>query len=358
LAFLSKYHAVLIPIGVGLFVMVEPAARRRAKSVGPVLALAVAAVVSMPVLLWNYDHGWMSFTAFLHRGLAVRGVHPQDALKSIAGQALLLMPWTWALLVGVLVRGLTPGCRSPAERFLSLLAVGPLVLFTAASAVNGEWFQIHWPLIGYASLFPLAGAALASAVGRAAVWVRRLEVLSMASIAALVGGILLYAATPWAAPLSALVPRLAPSRFVARNFDLSGYEGLDEALRQRGLLGRPNLFVCAGNAMDCGRLAWVLRDRLLVLCAAPVDEGRSYPFLPRASGWPGADALLVSRDPDLARDLEFARPHFSRATAVGSVIVGRGAHRTTLRLHLLEGMSRPFASFSVPAGGWEIVGRD
>lgn len=65
-----------------------------------------------------------------------------------------------------------------------------------------------------------------------------------------------------------------------------------------------------------------------------------------------ADALLVSREFDVGSDLESAEPFFVRATPVGSLTVGRGAHRTTLRLHLVEGMSRPFPAHSVPLPGW------
>ncbi|MDD8013605.1 MAG: glycosyltransferase family 39 protein [Acidobacteriota bacterium] len=349
LAFLSKYHAVFIPLGVGLFVMAAPAARRRVSGAGLLLALAAAAVVSLPIIVWNCEHGGMSFATFLRRGLTVRGVHPEDAVKNVAGQALFLMPWIWAFLVGCLAWGLAPCRRPPAARFLSLMAVGPLALFTAASAVNGEWYQFHWPLVGYVSLFPLAGAVLADEGERIAVWSRRFAVFCATAMVAVAGGILLYAATPWSGALSARVPILAPSRFVARNYDLSGFAGLAEALRRRDLLARPNLFVCAGNYMDSGRLAWVLRGRLPVLCVARWEEAKGYVFLTEASGWRGADALLVSRDLDVASDLALARPFFSGVTSAGSVTVGRGAHQTTLHLNLLEGMSRPLPSSAAAA---------
>jgi 4-amino-4-deoxy-L-arabinose transferase-like glycosyltransferase len=244
-AFLSKYHALFIPLGVALFLMMKPAARRRASGVGPLIALISAAIVSLPVIVWNHAHGFASFTLYLHRGVAVRGLHPEEALVNLAGQALLLMPWTWALLVGCLVRGLTRGPHPPAARLLSALAVGPLILFTALSALNGEWDQFHWPLVAYASLFPLAGAAQAAAVERAAGWPRRRTVLSMASIVAVPAGILLYAATSWGPRLFEVIPVEAPSPWMARNYDFSGYAGLDEALDHRGLLHRSNLFVCA-----------------------------------------------------------------------------------------------------------------
>lgn len=344
LAFLSKYHAVFIPLGAGIFVLTDPAARRRVIGVGPFLALASAAVVSLPVIVWNYEHGGMSFATFLQRGLRVSGLHLDDAVKNVAGQALFLTPWLWAFLVVCLAWGLAPRRRLPVARFLSLMAVGPLVLFTAVSTVNGQWYQFHWPLVGYASLFPLAGAMLAGGGEPAAVWSRRFSVFCATAMGAVAGGILLYAAAPWERAFSDLVPiqALAPSPFVWRNYDLSGYSGLDEALRRRDFLARTNLFVCTGNYMDSGRVAWVLRGRLPVLCVARWEEAKGYVFLAGASGWRGADALLISREFDEASDLALARPFFAEVMPAGSATVGRGAHRTTLRLNLLEGMTRPF----------------
>jgi len=353
LAFLSKYHAVFIPMGAGLFVMTDPAARKVVKGVGPVLALAAAVVVALPVIIWNYGHGWMSFSEFFHRGLTVRELHPGDAANNLAGQALLLMPWIWALLVWHLARGLMSRPRSSTTVFLSLMAVGPLVLFTAASAINGEWYQCHWPIVGYVSLFTLAGAALAGATGCVVARTKWFAVFCVTTMAGVAGCILLYATTPLSGPVSALIPGLAPAHSMVRNYDLSGYAGLDDDLLHQGVLMRTNLFVCAGNYMDCGRLAWSLRDRLPVLCVARWDEAKGFLFLPMASGWPGADALLVSRDFDVTSDLELAQPFFSRTKPAGSVTVGHGAHRTTLELHLLEGMSRPFPSFSAPVRSWE-----
>jgi hypothetical protein len=199
---------------------------------------------------------------------------------------------------------------------------------------------------------PLAGAAQAAAVGRAAGWARRLAVLSTASIAAVPGGTLLYAATSWGPRTSERIPVEAPSPWAARNYDFSGYVGLDDALDHRGLLNRSNLFACAGNYMDCGRLAWVLQGRLPVVCAERWPAAKSYVFLPQASGWSGATALLVSRTADTASDLAFTRPFSSSATPLESVTVGRGTHQTTLELHLLEGMSRPLPTHSASGVGW------
>ena len=83
--------------------------------------------------------------------------------------------------------------------------------------------------------------------------------------------------------------------WVARNYDLSGYAGLAEALEQRGLLNDSNLFVFTDNYMDSGRVGWVLRGSRPVLCFDPEDGAKSYPFVNHSSGWPGANGLAVSR---------------------------------------------------------------
>src|SRR5260370_6286797 len=61
LAMLSKYSAVLVAGGAGLFALSKPEYRRWFLTPGPYLALAVAVVVFSPVVVWNWQHHWISF---------------------------------------------------------------------------------------------------------------------------------------------------------------------------------------------------------------------------------------------------------------------------------------------------------
>src|SRR5262249_14551984 len=105
LAMLSKYTAVLLVVGAGLFVVTEREARRWLRHPGPYLALVLATVVFSPVLLWNAHHHFVSFVFQGTRGLdELQGLHLDWMLNNIGGQALELIPWVWLALVAELVR--------------------------------------------------------------------------------------------------------------------------------------------------------------------------------------------------------------------------------------------------------------
>ncbi|MCK4602774.1 MAG: glycosyltransferase family 39 protein, partial [Phycisphaerae bacterium] len=61
LAMLSKYHAVFIIFGAAVFVITRRRQRCWLRHPGPYLAIAVAAAIFSPVLVWNSQHGWISF---------------------------------------------------------------------------------------------------------------------------------------------------------------------------------------------------------------------------------------------------------------------------------------------------------
>src|SRR6266436_4939728 len=61
LALCSKYSAVLTIIGMAAFLLTEPESRRWLARPHPYAAGFVAAVIFLPVLLWNAEHGWISF---------------------------------------------------------------------------------------------------------------------------------------------------------------------------------------------------------------------------------------------------------------------------------------------------------
>jgi 4-amino-4-deoxy-L-arabinose transferase-like glycosyltransferase len=60
LGFLSKYTALLQLLSFAGFFCVWPAARRQLRRPGPYLALLVAALCTIPVVLWNVRHEWIT----------------------------------------------------------------------------------------------------------------------------------------------------------------------------------------------------------------------------------------------------------------------------------------------------------
>lgn len=62
LGFLAKYTALFQLVSWAVFLLIWPTARVQLRRPGPWLALLVIAVCSLPVLIWNAQHGWITLT--------------------------------------------------------------------------------------------------------------------------------------------------------------------------------------------------------------------------------------------------------------------------------------------------------
>ncbi|WP_406699723.1 glycosyltransferase family 39 protein [Singulisphaera sp. Ch08] len=60
-AMLSKYHAIFLPVGTFLYLVLEPSARHWLRRSGPYVATAIGLALFSPVIWWNANHGWASF---------------------------------------------------------------------------------------------------------------------------------------------------------------------------------------------------------------------------------------------------------------------------------------------------------
>jgi membrane-associated phospholipid phosphatase len=62
LGFLCKYTAMLQLICWAIFLAMQPSARGHLRKTGPWLALGIFALCTLPVVIWNAQHGWITLT--------------------------------------------------------------------------------------------------------------------------------------------------------------------------------------------------------------------------------------------------------------------------------------------------------
>jgi hypothetical protein len=148
LAALSKYTAIFLPVGLLLFLLVDSGQRRRLRSPGPWLSLALAAILALPVLLWNLRHSGASFGFQLRERTGALGrLDLDDVLGFLVTQGVSVLP---VPLCGLLLwagRGLWwPGLRSldGRQRFLWCF-FAPLFLTTLALSPF-LWVKLNWPM--------------------------------------------------------------------------------------------------------------------------------------------------------------------------------------------------------------------
>ena len=270
-AMLCKYHGVFLPVGAGVYLVLEPKARRILREPGCYVAFAIGLALFSPVIFWNAAHGWSSFAFQASRAVGAARFRAAMLLGAMAGQAGYMFPWiwcfAWASLIRVAWRWWKTGVEeSLAARVLLCQALVPLVAFLFVAC----WRPVlpHWGLIGLVAALPLVGRDWAS---RWAGPSRRLR-LRMALLAAVpivaAGLIVVHARTGCfqkggKGTLGLLSTTADPT------VDLFGWDIVGRELAKRGYLGPSGPLIFTSKWYDSGHLAFIIPNRSKVLCYDP-----------------------------------------------------------------------------------------
>jgi hypothetical protein len=352
-ALLSKYHAVFLPAGFGLYLLWEPSARPILRRAGPYLAAAIGLALFSPVLYWNARHGWASFAFQGNRALGV-SFRPDRLAGFLGGQVAYLLPWIWFFLVAAAVRRARSQSAGAAieqpERFLLAQAVGPLAAFLAVACVAPV--LPHWSLVGFLPLMPLLGRDWAALAVVRPHWMR-------ARIAFLLGFPIVGAAVFLSQARWGWIPsgeqgslQILP---VSRDptADTIGWDAVAAELRRRGLVDQPGTFLFTSKWYQSGQLAFALGldARTPVLCYG--SEGRAHGFglWSRPDDWLGRDGVLVVANHSSTEPQAFER-YFERIEPLGGFTLKRQGH--DLRRVRLYRCRRQVQPFPFAIGGEEI----
>ncbi|RPE05403.1 hypothetical protein EGT74_23750 [Chitinophaga lutea] len=155
LAFNSKYTALFLPFGMMLYLVLSRPHRPLLLSPWPWLSLCGFGVVSLPVVIWNVQHGFASFrfqsSARVSSGLQL---NPLDVLGVIGHQAAILMPVLLFALVYFIYRMVRKYRwhigRLPSPQLFLLCFFLPVFLgFFIISPVY--WVKLNWMMPAYVS---------------------------------------------------------------------------------------------------------------------------------------------------------------------------------------------------------------
>jgi len=276
-AFLSKYTAVLVPAGVLAAFVTRPSLRGRLKGYGPYIACAVAALIFLPVVLWNARHDWVSFAFQLRHGLST----PQGSALAAAwkhegdlfgGQAALASPILFVLM-GIVVWRSLDRTATDAERVLGVVALICFVFFVVSAF--RQRVEPNWPAPAYIPAIALLASRLRTR--RREVWIRAgVGLAGLMSLAIYVQGL---------APVLPIAPPRDP---VARAFGWSS-------------LARFAYSTSTSVHATTGSTAWLAADRYQeaaeLALQSPVHPTT---FATNLSGRPNQYDLWP-RFPDLAR---------------------------------------------------------
>jgi hypothetical protein len=277
LAMAAKYSAVLTIGGAFLFLLFDRRHRHWLARPAPYVAALIAAIVFSPVVIWNAAHGWASFAFQGGRAVGLR-FHPFAPVTVLLGEGLFVLPWIWAPMLALLVRG--------KPRLLTYLAAPPIAAFAAIAAWSSQRVLFHWAAPGYLMLFPALGEAVAARVHLP--WVRRTIVGTAVFI------LLALTALSAQTRFDIVGDRLAP--LMRKDPTMEGIDWLSirTDLEQRGLL-KPGTVIGVANWRDGGKIAYALGPDVTVLCLNA--DARQFGFAHPPADFVGRDVLLVGLAP-------------------------------------------------------------
>jgi 4-amino-4-deoxy-L-arabinose transferase-like glycosyltransferase len=317
LAGLTKYNAVFLGLGFGLFVLARPLLRvHLLRSPHIWLAGLLALALQTPVLWWNATAGMASFR--FHLGTRLTGdiahLHfwnPFDFLLSMAG--LVLGPALFVALVRMLKDRSETAFESRARALgLCVFGVSSLVMLTMSLLV---YVYFYWNIVGYLAVMAVAARYL----GRALL---RLH-LAFGLVVALV-----VTANFTLFPVARLFG--VEEMTTAANY---GWPELAEAVR-RERTTHPEAFLAASRYTYAAQLGFQL-EQVEVLSLNPLID--QYDFWYDQAGFAGRTAIVLS---DQAFPIDFPASHFDRCTLLREVPVTRfGVSVWTFQLHLCEGFA-------------------
>ncbi|MAN77215.1 glycosyltransferase family 39 protein [Pelagibacterium flavum] len=319
LTFLSKYHAVFLVAGTGLFILANSTQRRWLAHRAPWLALMIAPAIFSPVLIWNAQNDWVSFGFQGGRALAESGLRWDGLIRMIWGQLLYMVPWLAlpALYVGVKAlaagpRGQFPSGAEPGVAALFCYIGWPIVIFfTVVALWSDTQFHFHWQAPGYLMLFMLMGAWAANRDG----WAIRAWLFGSAIATFVILSLLIsHAATGWARAVF-------PGDWEDPTALQLPWTELGEALDERGAFGQGELFIAGTNWIDCGYIDTQISGRLPLACFGSDPRNLEFNFDKSAHlGW---NAYIVAQTPNADRVPNAYSENFDSIEHLGGISIAR-----------------------------------
>lgn len=296
-ALLSKYHGIFLFLGTGLFVLSNSQARPWLRSIWPYWGGLIGLIVFSPVLVWNFEHHWISF-AFQGGRASQSHLHLIRLFQTLLGQALFLTPWLWCALIVVIMNGLKAGAKDKRLWFLLCLGVPQILLFTLASVGASTPTLYHWAMPGYLFMLPLLGDWLASKRGNHERLVVRGAIVSGIVTGCLVIGSVLL----WYVPSVIKAAGISDDPYI----NVRSLEGFNGYLQDQGLLEETGLIIAPTKWHAVGQFDYALKGRMKATCFC--EDAREYGIIAPLAGMKGMNFII----PVKIKDAESSQNGFAQ----------------------------------------------
>lgn len=289
----AKYAMAFFFFGFILWISMVGEARRELLGhgrgwLGLTIALLVAGLCIFPNVHWNYTHGFVTFShTAANADIAGIELHPKKAVEFLASQLGVFGPFTFAVLIGLLIW--PPGwVRDPRARFLAAFTLASLLPILAVSLLSRA--HANWAATAYvAASIWIAGILMGPAAGAFGRFLLKFSiVLHVAVAGAILGGAIGQTAPGlyWGKPL--------PGRFEPFKY-YTGWRALGEKISALQA-AHPGLPLIAHDRMMLAAALYYVKPQPVIIQAWNPDPNMVDHFrLTRP--WQGpiaASALLLS----------------------------------------------------------------
>jgi hypothetical protein len=325
-ALLSKYTAVLIPLGVFIGLLTTRGMRSRFFEPGPYLAVAIALLLFYPVFLWNRDQNWASFAFQFGHGLGSAGGSViKRELELVGGQLGLASP----ILFGLMAVAVWRAIRSRRDPMATMLAVVTLVIFAVfVYSASRRRVEANWPALAY-----IPGVALLVWHEPGRIWNRWLR-----------AGLVLSAILTGVTYVNTFTPILPVP---ARRDPVARSHGWDHLARKVNTVWSPRqsissyrTWVAADRYQDASALAFHLPNHPDVFSLNLTTRPNQYDFWPDfpSQAQPRDGLILVVDETDTPPSVALLSPHFASVRSGEPVTLTRdGDPVKHLRIWILDG---------------------
>lgn len=178
-ALLSKYSGIFLAPGIGLWLLLVPSRRRLLLTTGPWVMASVASVIFCTNLIWNAQHGWVTFIKQF--GRAVPGIQEPSGFHTLAfvGEQAMLFNPALSVLLGVAVVAYVRGRMRQGGIFL--LTSAPFLFYLLWHSTHSK-VQAHWTAPILPAVAALAAIAAEPIAGQRILGAARATVAPLAAI--------------------------------------------------------------------------------------------------------------------------------------------------------------------------------
>jgi 4-amino-4-deoxy-L-arabinose transferase-like glycosyltransferase len=327
LTMLSKYTGAFLIPGVGAWLLLSadmrPWLRRREPYLGALIALALFS----PVILWNAQHGWGSFSLQFGR---VLDSTPDSGLANAAAflgvQAAFVSPVIFLFALAGLAVAFYRGLVLDESNWLLLaLTSGPTLLFFLFHALSAKVLP-QWPSAAYATAILAAVAAFARQAEdpQERPWLRR--------------G---FIAAPWIGLVMTvgmyLQMTMAPAPLAAAQDPLNKFSGWAELARdtREAITAQHAGYIATSEYGTNSILAFYLPRDVVIFQASEAMRYTNLPPIDQSLLRRSAGLYLTSAKED---EVERLRPHYESVVLVATIERARRSDPfETFRLYRLSG---------------------